>query len=119
MKRILTRSMVLAMCVTLVACLAGCDDDDDGADVDVTGTWRGTNFIGNGVTVSLTQSGTSITGNAGAIPISGSISGLSITLTGGIVTCSGTVSADGTSMSGTWVRTGVVPTTGVWSATKL
>jgi len=134
---------LLIVCFCLFLTIAGTfsckkSSTDDSNTINVSGDWKGTAILPtetDNVTLSLTQSGTNITGTftqAGTSDpnnngtVSGTISGSNITLTSVSSVYSGgsslnaTVNSSGTSMSGNFTSqyTGAPSISGTWSLTK-
>lgn len=101
------------MGLTLVGTLpAGCENEGEDSDVDVTGTWSGTienttSDETSDATLDLVQDGTNVTGTTGtgwgASSVTGAVSGSSVSLTISGETAT-EVDADvaGDSMTATW-----------------
>ena len=138
MKRLLLA--LLSICVlVLVACTAPITTSPSQKTIDVTGTWSGSWWRSDGdekgtLTVALTQSGSSLSGDmtvtsttfsysrdttvSGTVEGNDVVFGIAIGGNGAIVTIDyeGTVSEDGDQMSGTYsMSTGY---TGTWNVTR-
>jgi len=116
---------ILALIMGACLALTGCEDDGgDSASVNLTGTWSVLDNEGDRWVLSLTQSGSSLSGSMQQVgdvdveTITGSVSGYSVTFqtsTGTIAT--GTVNTSGNSMGGTLANSGTGDA-GTWSATR-
>jgi hypothetical protein len=105
-KRHLLAIVAVGLCCVIGLLVTGCDDDDDGPAVDVSGTWLFNNYAGQRTTGHLVQNGSVISGNISNGQVSGTISQFYLDLTVNhptrIIFVRADVSRDGATMEGHW-----------------
>lgn len=83
-------SIVMALVATSVLLLTGCEGGGggDSTPANVAGTWKGTGTIGDSSashTLTLTQSGSSVSGTFDQTPVSGTVEGNDVLVSGSTV----------------------------------
>lgn len=106
MKRYLLAIVAVGLCCAIGLFVTGCEDDDQGPAVDVTGSWLFNNYAGQRTTGNLVQNGNVISGNISNGQVSGTISkyflDLKVNHPDRLIFVRADVSTDGATMEGSW-----------------
>jgi len=105
-KRHFLTIVAVGLCCVIGLLVTGCEDDEDGPAVDVTGTWLFNNYAGQRTTGNLVQNGGVVSGSIGNGQASGTISEYYLEVTVNhpdrLIFVRADVSRDGATMEGDW-----------------